>query len=87
MKGQKINYEDYSKYDGKRVWIEFSFHDIGYDSETEHEYYEKINRLSEEYIDDLYLVINNSFINYNEDIPLGFSFNLIDGVYEWIDEK
>lgn len=78
------NIKEYCEnHQGELVYLVFSFYDISYCGETDEEYEEKIDNLSEEYENGFYRINGDSFESVNKE---GFSVymyhNLIGDVYE-----
>ena len=84
MKKQIKNIKEYcEKHQGKLVYLAFSFYGISYYGETDEEYEEKIDNLSEKYENGFYRIKGDSFESVNkEDFSVYMYHNLIGDVYE-----
>lgn len=78
------NIKEYCEnHQGELVYLVFSFYDISYCGETDEEYEEKIDNLSEEYENGFYKIDGNSFISVNNEVLSVYMYhNLIGDVYE-----
>lgn len=78
------NIKEYcEKHQGELVYLVFSFYDISYCGETDEEYEDKIDNLSEEYENGFYRINGDSFESVNkEDFSIYMYHNLIGDVYE-----
>ena len=82
------NIKEYcEKHQGELVYLVFSFCDISYCGETDAEYEEKIDSLSEEYENGFYRINGDTFESVNkEDFSVYMYHNLIGDVYK-VDEE
>lgn len=78
------NIKEYCEnHQGELVYLVFSFYDISYCGETDEEYEEKIDNLSEEYENGFYRIKGNSFKSVDkDDFSIYIYHNLIGDVYE-----
>lgn len=88
-KGKEIKKHELTKYDSKFVFVTFDFSDITYLGETEEEMDQRYEKLKKEYPEGIYKVDGqNKCLQYidSDRIPLAFQHNLIDKIYEIIEE-